>query len=171
VRLVLLVAALTSIAVVARRRLRRAPAPDLAPCVESVLVGVQAGLTVPQALEQSIRWLPRDSVAPVRRCADALAAGDPPRLALAPLATLDGGRDLADVLARAMDDGLPLTDVLATLLASARAARRRAAESRIRALPARLTLPVVACVLPSFVLLGVVPLAIALGPALGWPAS
>lgn len=170
-RLALLIVALTAIGVVVRRRTRGRSAPDPAACVESVLVGVQAGLSVPQALERSLEWLPPDSVDPVRRCVTALAAGDPPRLALAPLTVFDGGRDLADVLARAMDDGLPLADVLATLLASARAARSRTTETRIRALPARLTLPVVVCVLPSFVLLGVVPLAIALGPALGWPAS
>lgn len=170
-RLVSLLAVLVVVVIVARRRLRRSSAPDPTACVESVLVGVQAGLTVPHALEESLEWLPRDSIEPVRRCVSALAAGDPPRLAFAPLAVFDGGRDLADVLTRAMDDGLPLSDVLATLLSSARAARHRAVESRIRALPARLTLPVVVCVLPSFVLLGIVPLAVSLAPALGWPAS
>lgn len=170
-RLVLLALVAGSIVVLVRRRRRRPHPPELTSCVESVLVGVQAGLSVPQALEHSLRWLPERSGEPVRRSVAALTAGEPPRLALAPLDELDGGNDLADVLARAMDDGLPLADVLATLLSSARDARRRAAESRIRALPARLTLPLVVCVLPSFVLLGVVPLVAALGPALGSPSA
>lgn len=68
---------------------------------------------------------------------------------------------LADSLAAADRDGLPLAPVLDRLAAEARQQRRRHADMLARQLPVRLSLPLVLCTLPSFVLLSVVPLLLA----------
>jgi tight adherence protein C len=68
---------------------------------------------------------------------------------------------LADSLAAADRDGLPLAPVLDRLAADARHQRRRRTEAAARQLPVRLSLPLVLCTLPSFVLLAVVPLLLA----------
>jgi pilus assembly protein TadC len=72
-----------------------------------------------------------------------------------------GGWDIADVvdvLLAADRDGGPVAPVLDQLAAEARAQRRREAAAQARQLPVRLAAPLVLCTLPSFVLLGVVPL-------------
>ncbi len=64
---------------------------------------------------------------------------------------------LADGLSSAERYGLPLEPVLERLALGVRADRRRLAEQRARTLPVRLSFPLVACTLPSFVLLAIVP--------------
>ena len=87
------------------------------------------------------------------RFADALESL--PRL-LGPQALL-----LADTLAAADRDGLPLAPVLERLSVESRAQRRRDADARARQLPVRLAFPLVLCSLPAFVLLAVTPMLIA----------
>jgi tight adherence protein C len=60
-------------------------------------------------------------------------------------------------------NGLPLAPTLARLAVDARHDRRRRAEAAARTLPVRLSFPLVLCLLPAFVLLGIVP---AMVPAL-----
>ena len=68
---------------------------------------------------------------------------------------------LVDGFAAADRDGLPLGPVLERLASEARAQRRRRLDTLARQLPVRLSLPLVLCTLPSFVLLAVVPLLLA----------
>lgn len=68
---------------------------------------------------------------------------------------------LADSLIAADRYGLPLAPVLDRLADEARQHRRRLADANARQLPVRLSLPLVLCTLPSFVLLAVVPLLLA----------
>ncbi len=68
---------------------------------------------------------------------------------------------LADSLIAADRYGLPLAPVLDRLADEARQHRRRLADASARQLPVRLSLPLVLCTLPSFVLLAVVPLLLA----------
>ena len=68
---------------------------------------------------------------------------------------------LADTLAAADRDGLPLAPVLERLSVESRAQRRRDADARARQLPVRLAFPLVLCSLPAFVLLAVTPMLIA----------
>jgi Flp pilus assembly protein TadB len=65
---------------------------------------------------------------------------------------------LVDALIDTERDGLPPHRLFDRLADEAKSQRRRDADQRIRALPVRLTLPLVGCVLPAYVLLGVVPL-------------
>ncbi len=68
---------------------------------------------------------------------------------------------LVDGFAAADRDGLPLGPVLERLAADARAQRRRNLDAAARQLPVRLSMPLVLCTLPSFVLTAVVPLLLA----------
>ncbi|MBI4883363.1 MAG: type II secretion system F family protein, partial [Actinobacteria bacterium] len=87
------------------------------------------------------------------RFADALAA--------LPLHLGAAAAPLADSLIAADRYGLPLAPVLDRLAAEARQHRRRQADARARQLPVRLSLPLVLCTLPSFILLAVAPLLLA----------
>ncbi len=87
------------------------------------------------------------------RFADALAALP---TYLGPIAS-----PLADSLAAADRDGLPLAPVLERLAEEARQRRRRHADSLARQLPVRMSLPLVLCTLPAFVFLAIVPLLLA----------
>ena len=82
-------------------------------------------------------------------------------LALLPLRLGPQAAPLADSLIAADRYGLPLAPVLDRLADEARQHRRRLADASARQLPVRLSLPLVLCTLPSFVLLAVVPLLLA----------
>jgi tight adherence protein B len=70
------------------------------------------------------------------------------------------GADLAGVIRQANRDGLAVVATVARLSTDARAQRRRQADTLIRQLPTKLSVPLVLCVLPSFLLAAVVPLVI-----------
>jgi len=53
--------------------------------------------------------------------------------------------------------GIPIDERIARLSSDARAARRRLTEASARELPVRLTVPIVTCILPSFVAIVIVP--------------
>ena len=147
---------------VRRDRLRRAAAirrtyPD---AIDLVVLAIRAGLLPPAALDAAAAHLAgpvRSAFAEVgsrrargERFADALAALTD--------ALGDTARPMVDSLAAADRYGLPIAPVLERLAAEARADRRRAADAAARQLPVRLAAPLVACTLPSFVLLAIVPL-------------
>lgn len=94
-----------------------------------------------------------DAVRSGMRFADALT--------LLPLRLGPPAAPLADSLIAADRYGLPLAPVLDRLADEARQHRRRLADANARQLPVRLSLPLVLCTLPSFVLLAVVPLLLA----------
>ena len=65
---------------------------------------------------------------------------------------------LVDGLIDTERDGLPPRQLFERLATDAHTQRRREVDARIRALPVRLTLPLVGCILPAYVMLGVIPL-------------
>jgi len=65
---------------------------------------------------------------------------------------------LIDALIDTERDGLPPRELFSRLSADAHTERRRESDRRIRALPVRLSLPLVGCILPAYVLLAVIPL-------------
>ena len=67
---------------------------------------------------------------------------------------------LCDILVSADRDGLPITSVLDQLAYHAHIERRRLQDISARQLPVRLLLPLTCCILPSFVLLAMVPLVV-----------
>jgi Flp pilus assembly protein TadB len=105
--------------------------------------------------------------------ATADAVGDPARTSLAPvLAAIDLGADdpwqsvrgdpllgpLALAASRSQRSGAPLAVVLAGVADDARRARHREVEVAARSAGVRAVLPLAACFLPAFLLVGVVPI-------------
>jgi len=131
--------------------------PDL---VEMLVVLVRSGLSPAQAADLLAERAPapwRTVFAEVRqrrhggeRLVDALDAL--PQLVGVP------GQQVLDALAASERFGQPLLPSLERLAADGRAARRRAHEERARQLPVQLSIPLVLCTLPAFVLLTIVPL-------------
>lgn len=71
--------------------LRSAPAPDLPEIARALARGCAAGLPVPAAIERARTALDDASACLLADCAGRLAAGDPTRVALDPIAARPGG--------------------------------------------------------------------------------
>lgn len=143
----------------ARTRRTRAAAAHLPDAIELVIIGVRAGLSPTAAFEAAASSV----AAPVRpafaEVVHRIHRGQ--RLADALLALPDelgpAAATFADAFATADRYGLPIEPVLDRLAGEVRTERRRLAERRARTLPVRLSFPLVACTLPSFVLLAIAP--------------
>lgn len=139
------------------RRVR--PLTDWPEAIELVILAIRSGAAPLAAIEDAARHSSDEIAAAFdevvhrmhrgMRLADALSAL-PERLG-------PETADFADSIANASRYGLPLEPVLDRLANDARNERRRRADVDARALPVKLSFPLVVCTLPSFVLLGVVP--------------
>jgi len=133
---------------------------ELPEVVDLLSLAASAGLTIPLAVEVvGDRGTGRVAAA-LGAAASAADRGDSLADALERVAfdLGDHVRPLGRVLAGSLRDGPPVAPALDRLASEVRLDRRRAAEERARQLPVRLLFPLVACVLPAFALLTVVPL-------------
>lgn len=131
---------------------------DIGQLTEHLCVSLRTGLSMTHACE---RWR---TVSPTGNAvADLISAGEPLEEALLPLATTHPitGKNLGHTIVEAERDGLPILDTVMRLATDHRMERRRQIDTRIRQLPTRLSIPLVLCVLPSFLLLSVAPLVLA----------
>lgn len=123
---------------------------------DAVSISLRAGIPLRQAIES---WaVEHDS-----KLATQLSAGSPFADALNDFAQRHLGDThlIARVFIDADRDGLPVADTVHRLSTEMRMQRRHASDIRIRQLPTQLALPVVFCVLPSFIFLTVLPLVFA----------
>lgn len=123
---------------------------------------VRSGLDVRSALDQVGAVADGDGTA-LREVANGLAAGArwPDAWELAPARLWPLGRALGPAWERGSSPMGPLDSLADATLARARAAGEAAAAE----LGVRLSLPLALCLLPAFILVGVVPLLIAVGGA------
>jgi hypothetical protein len=144
-----------------RRRGHRddaAQARELPVVLELLGVAVGAGCTPYLAVEVAVRWSPPAIAAPLAGVLRACALGVSFDAALDDAARVNPVlRPLSDALLASDRLGAPVGPVLARLAAEERTALRRRAEAHARRVPVRLLFPLVFLVLPSFVLLTVVP--------------
>jgi pilus assembly protein TadC len=127
--------------------------------VDLFRVAVNAGLTVHDAVREVSRVVAGPVEASLNEVQRRVGLGH--RLSDALPLLVEVGepiRPLVRVLVSAERDGAPLAEPLERVSEHARDVRRRSAEEAARRVPVRLLLPLVACVLPAFVLLTVVPL-------------
>ena len=145
----------------ARRRQRRQDAMfgrELPVVVDLVGVAVVAGCTPYLAIEHAARYGPEHTARTLRDVSHSCALGQSLDDALRALGTSVGAlRPLTDALRTSAELGSPAAPALARLATDVRADARRRAEARARTVPVRLCFPLVACVLPAFALLTVVP--------------
>ena len=144
-----------------RRRDRREDAllrRELPVVIDLIGVAVSAGCTPFHAVEHAARYGPIRTAAALhdlmRECAGGRSFDDSLRDLGASRTTL---RPLADALRTSARLGPPAAPALRRLATEVRADVRRRAEARARTVPVRLCFPLVACVLPAFALLTVVP--------------
>ena len=151
-------------------RLRVDPAParvDLAVVLDVLEAAIAAGASVPAAIEALGAALPADQGRPLRRAAAALQLG-----AGWAQAWSGDGHDL-EVVARALQpawtDGVAPGPLLRQAAATIRARRGAAAREAAARLGVRLVLPLGLCLLPAFILLGLVPVLLSTGGDLFGP--
>jgi tight adherence protein C len=131
---------------------------ELPVAVDILGVAVAAGCTPYLAIEHAARYGPGRIARSLRGVLQGCALGQALDDALRELgASSPQLRPLAGALRTSARLGSPAAPALARLAAEVRADSRRRAEARARTVPVRLCFPLVACVLPAFALLTVVP--------------
>jgi len=144
-----------------RRRARRRDAvvgAELPVVVDILGVAVAAGCTPHLAVEHAARYGPPRTAALLAGVLQACTLGQSLDDALRDLgASHPLLRPLVDALRTSARLGSPAAAALARLAVEVRADARRRAEARARTVPVRLCFPLVACVLPAFALLTVIP--------------
>jgi Flp pilus assembly protein TadB len=123
---------------------------------EEVVISLRVGISLRQAIEN---WSKRNDAG----LSHGLSTSRPLSDVLMEFAQRhdEDAQVLTQILIDAERDGLPVVDTVHRLSTEMRSRHRHALEVRIRQLPTKLALPIVLCVLPSFVFLTVVPLVIA----------
>jgi tight adherence protein C len=154
------------------RRRRSDIERELPDAMDLLVLSVRAGLTPFQAVRElagSSGPAVGDAFGEVGRRTE---RGQPFADALTALPELlgPGATVLADMIATSDRHGLALGPMLDQLTVETRAARRRLDQAAARKLPVRLSFPLVACTLPSFVLLAIAPAVIAALSSLGGTA-
>jgi Flp pilus assembly protein TadB len=146
-----------------RRRRLAASARALPRVADLLAAGLQAGLPLPAAADEVARVVDESTARQLRRLVVGLRS------------PADGGADRVDgwwrlerAVVRAGERGAPLADVLTALATDERERARWAAEEAARRAGVRAVGPLVACFLPAFVLVGVVPVVVGVaGTVLG----
>jgi tight adherence protein C len=140
-----------------RERLLDDAYPD---ALDLLVIAVQSGHLPLEALSQiraHVHPLIADAIAELERC---VRSGRRAGEALPVLADRLGTRALALVATLQLADrtGLAAAPMIDRIGDDVRLHRRRRAESEARELPVRLAMPLVLCILPSFVLIAIAPL-------------
>lgn len=146
-----------------RRAAARAVTRALPDTVDLLLLCTSAGQSLPLAHPLVAGRIEPPLGLALRAAAIEAEAGRPRADALVAAMTPLGDRaaGLAHALADHLRYGVPLAATLERWSAELRADRRRQAEEAARRVPVRLLAPLIACVLPAFALLTVVPLLVA----------
>lgn len=130
-----------------------------APQAEHLCASMAAHLRAGGSVDSAIAMLATSNPA-CATSAHLLTAGEPLDRALAPLDS--SCPQLRHALLAAHRDGLPLAPAVEALAVEIAVASAREARARIARVPVKATAPLVFCVLPSFLLLAVAPLILAM---------
>ena len=119
-----------------------------------------SGLSTPQAFQQLHRYLDEPTRTVFHDCSELLTHGSRFHDVVKQLFTTIGNPAFAlcEALLASERDGIAVGPLLERLSSVTRQQRRQELDAAARQLPIRMAIPLVVCVLPSFVLLGVVPL-------------
>ncbi len=129
--------------------------PHVVDLLSSLLV---SGAAPEEALDRVCRVVHPVAGAELRPWVERLRLGADPLTVWGELADHPRLGRLGAALHRATTSGAPVADALARLGADLRAGGRAGTLERVRQVEVRATAPLAACLLPAFVLLGVVPL-------------
>lgn len=147
-----------SLETAATRRRRERVERELPHVVDLVRALVAVGAAPAGALASVCRVVSADTAAELRPWVGRLALGSDPAAVWAGLARHEQLGRLGTALHRATVSGAPVTEALQRLAEDLRASRRSDVHRRVRQVEVRAAAPLGACLLPAFVLVGVVPL-------------
>lgn len=142
----------------AERRRRAEVARSLPNVVDLMAVTLSAGTSPTHALLAVAEALDGPASLELRAAERGLALGRDPATVWREMAERPGLAPLGRVMARAVDSGASVSDALHQLAEDLQAAARLDADSRARSVGVRVAAPLGICLLPAFVLVGVVPL-------------
>lgn len=142
-----------------RRRRREATARDLPALVHLLGAGLRAGAAPAEASRLAIAALPGAAADRLDGVARRLALGADPGVVWSGLVEDDALAPLGRCLARAHETGASVVEAVERLGRELEDEQRLAAEARARSVGVKAALPLGLCLLPSFLLLGIVPLA------------
>ena len=133
---------------------------QLSNATDMLSVLLLSGMTTPQALQQLHHYLDEPCRTVFYDCSQLLRHGSRFRDVVRQLSSTFGSSAfaLSEALLASERDGIAVGPLLERLSAVTRQQRRQELDAAARQLPVRMAIPLVVCVLPSFVLLGVVPL-------------
>ncbi len=146
----------------AQRRERAEVARDLPLLVLFLAAALRAGAATSNAVRQAAAALPGPCADRLLVAADRLALGVPPARVWSALASDPELGAVGRSLARAERTGAPVAVVVERLADDLAAASRAQVEDRARGVGVRAAVPLGVCLLPSFLLLGIVPLVVSL---------
>jgi pilus assembly protein TadC len=141
---------------------RRAVARDLPHVVALFAAALRSGAAPAEAIDQVCRALPGPASDRLSGVAARLSLGLDPEQVWSSLADDPPLVGLGRTLARAHATGAPVVAAVERLADELSRAGRSEAEERARAVGVQAAVPLGLCLLPAFVLIGIVPLAVAL---------
>lgn len=150
------------------RRRREEVLADLPHVVSLLAAALRAGAAPAEAVEVVCRALPGAATERLGSSAARLRLGGAPAEVWAALA---GDRELAPLgrtLARAEQTGAPVATAVERLADDLAARSRGLVEDRARAVGVKAAVPLGLCLLPAFVLIGIVPLVAGLMTTIDW---
>jgi Flp pilus assembly protein TadB len=151
----------------ARERLERLELIRTAPLVADLLsAALAAGVPAGHALAAISRAVGGATAGVLEVVQRRLELGEPPERAWGPVMTRPGLAGIARAVARSSRTGAPLAALLAAAAVDLRADAAAAALTQVRSASVRAVLPLGLCLLPSFGLLGIVPIVAGLLPPL-----
>lgn len=127
-----------------------------------------SGQSVSTALGVVAEALPGPASAPLARARSSLAVGVAPERVFAEIQATPGLEPLGRALARSAESGARVADVVARLAGQLADEERAAVEDRARTVGIRAAVPLGLCLLPAFLVLGIVPVVAAAVGSLAW---
>ena len=143
-----------------KRRSTLASTSQINDATDMLGVLLLSGLSTPQAFQQLHQYVDEPTRTVFHDCSQLLTNGSRFQDVIRQLHVTLGhvAFALCEALLASERDGLAVGPMLERLSTVSRQQRRQELDAAARQLPVRMAIPLVACVLPSFVLLGVVPL-------------
>ena len=150
------------------RRRREAARRELPHVVELFAAALAAGSAPGPALGQVCMALPGGAADELRGVRAGLALGRPPLEVWRELSHHASLGPLGRTMARAQQSGAPVVDAVRLLADDLATNARIELEDRARAVGVKAALPLGLCLLPAFLLLGIVPLVVGAATAIQW---
>lgn len=150
------------------RRRREAVRRGLPHLTRLLGIALASGQSVPAALGAVAAAYPDPAAQPLAAARSALAVGTDPVRVWADLTRIEGLAPLGRALARAETSGAAVADVVARLADELAAAAQADVEDRARTVGVRAAVPLGLCLLPSFLLIGIVPVVAAALRDVAW---